>query len=103
VVRPGELATSVLSLDRFGNVQLAARPSEFEAAGLSQASAVQIRASGSARTARRVRTFGDVETGTLALIVDSLGWLELVVNSGSAASALGVEAGAAVTLATDRH
>ena len=94
----GELATRVLSFDHFGNVQLAARGPDLEAAGLAEASAFSLHASGSAHAARRAATFGDVETGALALIVDSLGWLEVVVNGGSAAAALSLEGGDAVTI-----
>jgi S-adenosylmethionine hydrolase len=46
----------------------------------------------------RVSTFADVVEGSLAAIVDSQGFVALVVNGGSAADVLGLHRGDAVTL-----
>ena len=47
----------------------------------------------------RVATFADVPMGVCAAIVDSEGYLALVVNHGSAAHLLGLTTGDAVVLA----
>ncbi|MFJ6197151.1 S-adenosyl-l-methionine hydroxide adenosyltransferase family protein [Micromonospora sp. NPDC092111] len=80
----------VLTVDHFGNVQLAADaellaslPGEVEVAG---------------RPAVRGRTFGDVPAGSLVLLVDSAGLAAVACNGGRAADLLGVAAGAAVTV-----
>ena len=50
------------------------------------------------RTATRVTTYDDAGPGDVALLVDSYGLLSLAVARGSAAEALRLHAGDAVTL-----
>jgi S-adenosylmethionine hydrolase len=88
----GVLGCRVTSVDGFGNVQLNARPSDLEDAGIGRF----LRAGG--RAIPRVQVFADVPEGTLAAIVDSDGYVALVVNRGSAAAMLGLVEGAAVVL-----
>jgi S-adenosyl-L-methionine hydrolase (adenosine-forming) len=89
----GRIHARVLTVDRFGNAQLNVRPEHLNAAGLSDAIAVE------PYTLRRVRAFGEIARGELAYLVDSSGWLAIVANGGSAAVALGVQRGDAVILA----
>jgi S-adenosyl-L-methionine hydrolase (adenosine-forming) len=96
---PDGLRTSVLAVDRFGNVQLAARPNDLEAAGLADASAVRVSTTHRSLIVPRVRTFADLAQGQVGLSTDSAGFLALVVNLGSAAFELGLEAGSEVVLA----
>jgi S-adenosylmethionine hydrolase len=98
-VRRGRVSTEVLAQDRFGNLQLSARPSDLEAAGLSSARVLEVRGLGVVASLHVVASFGEVEHGDLALIVDSGGWLAIAVNEGSAAEALGLSSGAALTVA----
>ena len=98
VVREGRIDCQVLSSDRFGNVRLSARHPDLESAGMQDASAIEVRSKGHSLRAQRVRTFGEVAEGELALIVDSVGGLGLVVNKGNAAERLGLSVGDAVTL-----
>ncbi|HEX2088438.1 MAG TPA: SAM-dependent chlorinase/fluorinase [Actinomycetota bacterium] len=98
VVRDGRIDCQVLSSDRFGNIRLSARAADLETAGVKAASSIEVGSKGDAVSARRVRTFGDVREGELALIVDSVGGLGLVVNKGSAAERLGLRRGDTVTL-----
>jgi S-adenosyl-L-methionine hydrolase (adenosine-forming) len=102
-VADGAVDCQVLSLDRYGNVQLSARLSHLEQAGIDRVARLSFRARGAGLVEiRQARTFGDVTEGELGLIVDSSGWLEIVVNRGSAAEALAVAAGDPVTLLRSR-
>ena len=87
LVRVGEgvVEAEVLTVDRFGNVQLAAQAAALDAAGLVRGDAVSV---GSGATARYAETFGAVESGALLLLVDSAGYAALAVNGGSAATTL---------------
>ncbi len=89
-------------IDRFGNLQLSAAPSEedpdvFALAWPEDEPGPDSRASD--RMVRRVRAFADLREGELGLIVDANGHLALVVREGSAAAQLGVETGQVVGLA----
>ncbi len=98
-VRHGRVSTEVLAQDRFGNLQLSARPADLEAAGLSSARVLEVRGLGVVASLHVVASFGEVEHGDLALIVDSGGWLAIAVNGGSAAEALALSSGDALTVA----
>lgn len=84
-------------IDRFGNVQLAARPADAARIGLQVGAQVVVGGHGG-RTVPYVRTFGDVAGDTLGLYEDSDGRLALAVNGGSAAEVLDVEEGDRLTL-----
>jgi S-adenosyl-L-methionine hydrolase (adenosine-forming) len=96
-VRPGEVQTSVLGVDRFGNVRLAARPEEIDRAGLG-GEMVLIGEAGP-EPVRRVRTFAEVAEGGFGLLEDSAGWLAVVRTGASAAEGLRLSPGDAVRLA----
>ena len=99
VVADRQVRCAVLSLDRFGNVQLAAREEDLARAGLEQADELLLDTDeAGAVSLRRARTFGDVGPGQTALIVDSAGWLAAAVNGGSLAEALRVRSGDPVVL-----
>jgi len=92
--RPGSLHAEVTWVDRFGNVQLAARQADGEEAAL--AGSVEIATATVSVEARTVDSFdalGDDETG---LMVDANGHLALVCRRRSAATVLGVAAGETV-------
>jgi S-adenosyl-L-methionine hydrolase (adenosine-forming) len=99
VATDGRLACPVLSIDRFGNIQLAARPEHLEAAGLGKAPRLEVRASSVPVVATRARTFDDVGTGDFGLIEDSGGWLAVVLTQGNAADGLGLRLGEVVIIA----
>jgi S-adenosylmethionine hydrolase len=92
MVAVGAVGCRVVGVDGFGNVQLNARTSDLEAAGLGQILHV------AGRQVPRVGIFGDVPEGVLAMIVDSQGYLALVVNHGNAAQLLNLKEGSAVVL-----
>jgi S-adenosyl-L-methionine hydrolase (adenosine-forming) len=97
-VEPGRVDAEVLAIDRFGNTQLSARPQDLEAASLREPGELELTAGEWSTRVRRVATFGDVVEGEFGLIVDSTGWLAVVINRGSAAEALGLTVGDPVTL-----
>jgi S-adenosylmethionine hydrolase len=89
-------------VDRFGNLQLSAVPSEEDPDTVALAWPEDEPAGGSpssARMVRRVRAFAELRDGELGLIVDANGHLALVVREGSAAELLGVGVGQVVGLA----
>ncbi len=87
-IGPREVRAEVLSVDGFGNVQLAA----IELGGLSGAVRVQ------GRPATVGRTFADVPAGELVVLADSAGHVAVAVNRGNAAARLGVEPGDVVDI-----
>jgi S-adenosylmethionine hydrolase len=97
-VTPGELDTRALYVDRFGNIQLNATAADMRAAGLEPGSHLRVGARGTPHEASYVRTFADAPWRALLVYVDSYEAITLAVNGGSAAAALALNAGAAVTL-----
>jgi S-adenosyl-L-methionine hydrolase (adenosine-forming) len=97
-VEPGEVAAEVLAVDRFGNLQLSGRVEDLHSAGMEGLQRLDLVAGGRSIPLRRAATFGDVPEGALGLIVDSSGWLAVVLNRGSAAEMAALGAGDAVTL-----
>jgi len=93
VIGPTSIDALVVAVDAFGNVQLNAHPDDLRSAGLDRA-VLTI----AGRQVPRAAFYGEVAEGELAVIVDSQGYLALVVNHGSAAEALGLAAGDTVTL-----
>lgn len=93
MVTPGSVGARVVAVDGFGNVQLNATAAELEAAGLGPTLAI------GARDVPRVATFAEVSFGACGAIVDSEGFVALVVNHGSAAQLLGLSVGDPVVLA----
>ena len=93
MVTPGSVGARVIAVDGFGNVQLNVRPSDLDSSGLGSMLAV------GARDIPRVAAFADVPIGVCAAIVDSEGYIALVVNHGSAAQVLGLSVGDGVVLA----
>lgn len=87
---PGGFTAEVLTVDHFGNVQLAAAPGLLDEVGPEPLVA--------GRAAVRGRTFGDAPTGGLVLLVDSAGLVAVAVNGGRAADLLGLAPGDLLTV-----
>jgi S-adenosylmethionine hydrolase len=81
-VGDGWLEAEVATIDRFGNVQLAADGETLDRLG------ELLRVGGI--TARRAATFGDAVSGGLVVYVDSAGRVAIAINGGRAVVALGV-------------
>jgi S-adenosyl-L-methionine hydrolase (adenosine-forming) len=88
----GWLEAEVLTIDRFGNVQLAAPPEAL--AGLGDTVTV------GGEPAVRGATFADAAAGALVVLVDSAGRVAVAVNSGRASVVLGVTPGDVLRIAT---
>ncbi len=101
----GWLEAEILWVDRFGNLQLAARPEDLADAGLGSAGVVLLEHPGGQLPLVRVRAFEELgqhpaprKAPALGLLVDANGQLAVVEDRGSAASTLGLVAGQRVTL-----
>jgi S-adenosyl-L-methionine hydrolase (adenosine-forming) len=89
-IGPDVVRAEVLSVDGFGNVQLAAT----DLGGLTGTVRIQ---DGLATVGR---TFADVPDGELVVLADSAGYVAIAVNRGSAAARLGVRPGDVVEIRT---
>ncbi|MFI5834513.1 S-adenosyl-l-methionine hydroxide adenosyltransferase family protein [Micromonospora sp. NPDC051300] len=85
-------AAEVLTVDHFGNVQLAAP------GALLDALPARVRVNG--REAVHGRTFGDAPPGALVVYVDSAAQVAIAVNTGRAADALRANPGDVLTITT---
>jgi S-adenosylmethionine hydrolase len=90
-VGDGWLEAEVMTIDRFGNVQLAA------GGGLLAGLSSELLVSGNVR-ARRGATFQDVDAGDLLVYEDSAGRVAIAVNGGRAVVVLSVRPGDVVRL-----
>ncbi|MDE3087598.1 MAG: SAM-dependent chlorinase/fluorinase [Acidobacteriota bacterium] len=108
VVSEVEVAAEVLWVDRFGNVQLAARPADGRAAGIDRGGRVELRAGGAVHHAPFVRAFAELDAPGVAgaegigVLVDANGRLAVVCARQAAATVLGVREGDTVTLRRGR-
>ncbi|MEX1009149.1 MAG: SAM-dependent chlorinase/fluorinase [Acidimicrobiia bacterium] len=94
----GVIAGEVWWVDRFGNCQLNVDPEALEAAGTGPGGRVEVRLPREVRAARWVHTYSDAKPSELVVLVDSYGLLSIALDRESAAAALGLRAGSAVTL-----
>jgi S-adenosylmethionine hydrolase len=90
-IGPGIVRAEVLSVDGFGNVQLAA----IDLGGLAGPVRVQ------GQPAAVGRTFADVPAGAIVVLTDSAGYVAVAVNRGDAATRLGLRPGALVEIRAD--
>lgn len=94
-VGDGWIESEVMTVDRFGNVQLAAPGPVLAGLG------TDLLVNGNVR-ARRGSTFADVDKGDLLVYTDSAGRVAIAVNNGRAVVVLSVRPGDVVRLA-DQH
>jgi hypothetical protein len=99
----GWVEAEVLTVDRFGNVQLAAGPADLAdlAAVDSRVNVGRVDVLGGL-TATRGDTFGSVTAGDLVVYVDSANHVAVAVNGGSAAEQLNVVPGDTIRLTPAR-
>ncbi len=104
LVEPGKITCEVLDINRFGNVQLNVRTSQFAAAGLDRAERILVETPvGGSAVASIVATYADLTSGEWGLMVDPRGWLSVICgNPINAAQSLGVAGGEVVWLSPDR-
>lgn len=92
MVTPGAVGARVVGVDGFGNVQLNVQEEHLRAAGFTG----HVHVGGAA--VPFVSIFADLPEHGLGAILDSQGFVALVVNQGSAAEALNLHEGSAVIL-----
>jgi S-adenosylmethionine hydrolase len=98
LVRDGTAEGEVLTVDRFGNVQLTITGSDAATIGVTSGGTMLVR-SGRHELALPYRDmFGAVAPGELVAYADSAGLVSIAVNGGDAARRLGLPAGARVTI-----
>jgi S-adenosylmethionine hydrolase len=96
--KDGAIAGEVWWVDRFGNCQLNVDPDELVTQGAVPGGPVEVRYRDEHRRARWVTTYAEAKPSELVLLVDSYGLLSLALDRTSAAEALGLRAGAAITV-----
>jgi S-adenosylmethionine hydrolase len=89
----------VLTVDRFGNVQLTITASDAVQIGLKPGAIAHIHAGGDRLTVPYRDTFGAVAPGELVAYADSAGLVAIAVNGANAAERLGLRPGAPVSIA----
>jgi S-adenosyl-L-methionine hydrolase (adenosine-forming) len=93
-VHPGKIRCVVVDYNRFGNVQLNVRSTQFEEAGLDRFPDLAVEAASGSTRARSASTYADFASGEYGLIVDPRGWLTLVRgNPANALEGLGLDVG----------
>ncbi|MGH2980012.1 MAG: SAM hydrolase/SAM-dependent halogenase family protein [Solirubrobacterales bacterium] len=95
---PGSLRAAVRLVDRFGNVQLQARPADMEAAALRQGARVAVAGPAGQQSGVYGETFADAPAREVVVYRDSSGWIAVALNGESAAEALGARTGASLTV-----
>ncbi|MEV5748090.1 SAM-dependent chlorinase/fluorinase [Actinoallomurus sp. NPDC052308] len=98
-VQEGTVDGEVLTVDRFGNVQLSVTADDLRRIGAVIGVPLGIVLGRRTLTVPYRETFGAVPPGELVAYVDSAGCLALAVNSGNAAQRLGLPPGAHVRVA----
>lgn len=98
-VRDGEVEGEVVSVDRFGNVQLSITAADMTSLGIGPGGRVTVRGADWQASAPYLGTFAAAGAGELVVFTDSAGLVSLAVNAGDAARRLGLSPGAAVRLA----
>jgi len=98
-VQGKEAEGEVLSVDRFGNVQLSIPCGTMTQLGIGFGSVLTIRCNRRELTAPYAETFGSAAPGELIAFADSAGQVSLAVSRGSAAETLSLPPGARVRIA----
>jgi len=95
----GEAEGEVMSIDRFGNVQLSIPAADAGQLGIGIGATLVVRCGRRQLTVPYLETFAAVAPGEIVAFTDSAGLISLAVNAGDAAQQLGLPPGAHVRLA----
>jgi len=98
LVRDFTAEGEVLTVDRFGNVQLTITAADAAQIGVTSGGAVLVHCGRRQLTLPYRNMFGAVATGELVVYVDSVGLVSIAVNGGNAAQRLGLPPGARVSI-----
>ena len=99
LIRDSVAEGEVLTVDRFGNVQLTITASDAAQIGLKPGTTAHIRSGRHRLTIPYREMFGAVAPGELVAYADSAGLVAIAVNGGNAAQRLGLAPGARVSIA----
>jgi S-adenosyl-L-methionine hydrolase (adenosine-forming) len=97
-VREGMAEGEVLTVDRFGNVQLSLTADDLKLVGAEVGGIVQIMLGRRTVQMPYGETFGSVPLGELVAYTDAVGQVAIAVNAGNAAQRLGLPPGAHVRI-----
>ncbi len=97
---PVRAVGEVLWVDRFGNAQTNIAPADLEALGLSPGDTVRVAVGASASDLPWVRAYGDVDSGSGLIHVDSYGQIAVAVSGGRADELYALATGVAVTMSS---
>lgn len=97
-IEPGYVHCKVIGVDRFGNIQLSARPADLSEAGIPSGDVIHVRAGGHGYDVPVRDTFAQVQEGEGVVVVDSSGYLTLAKNRRHAADELGIQVGEHIVL-----
>ena len=92
-VGTSRLRSTVLAIDRFGNIQLNVDRSHLEAAGILPGTRVELQVGPERYFAVAARTFADARPGDLILYEDSYRNLSIAINGGNAAAMFNIKPG----------
>jgi hypothetical protein len=92
---------TVLSIDRFGNVQLNLDRSHFDEAGIVPGTRVELQIGSERYYAVAARTFADARPGDIILYEDAYRNLSIAINGGNAAAMFGIGEGQDVRIHLD--
>jgi S-adenosylmethionine hydrolase len=98
-VRDGTAEGEVLTVDRFGNVQLTITGTDATEIGVKPGGTVLVHCGHRQLLLPYREMFGAVATGELVAYTDSAGLVSIAVNGGNAAQRLGLPPGARVSIA----
>jgi S-adenosyl-L-methionine hydrolase (adenosine-forming) len=98
-VRDGTAEGEVVTVDRFGNVQLSVTGADLDRIGARYGEALTVTLGRHSQRVSYGETFGSVPPGELVAYTDASGQVALAVNAGNAAQRLGLPPGARVCLA----
>lgn len=99
LVRAGTAEGEVLTVDRFGNVQLSVTGTDVRGLGAVPGTALSVLLGRRTITVPFGETFASVPPGELVAYTDAAGYVALAVNAGNAAQRLGLPPGAHVRVA----
>lgn len=92
------IQSTVLSVDRFGNVGLNLDRSHFDQVGIVPGTRVELQVSSERYYATAARTFADARPGDVILYEDAYRNLSIAINGGNAAAMLGLSVGQSVRI-----
>jgi S-adenosylmethionine hydrolase len=98
LLRDSSVEGEVLTVDRFGNVQLTITASDAAKIGVASGGTVRVHCGRRQLTLPYRDMFGAVPPGELVAYADSAGLVSIAVNGGDAAQRLGLPPGARVTI-----